>query len=225
MVTVVKQWYLWEGKNPARRVYKGGIMDNGKAVISRLLERIKEGDRAARKELFNLLSDEKQFGVVIQAMARKILPKSNPARRLLDTRDLVQSALGTGLRHISEFKGKTEGELLAWFQTIIRTKLNRAVRQKQPQQGKYKELDEKQEDSPPPLSQLIDQESLELLHMAIGRLPLHLRIVVELRLRDFNSRTIGEILGLSPAAVRKRESRAVQLLREETEKLNPSLLS
>lgn len=177
--------------------------------ISELLRRSREGDRRARRELFSRLGDEKEFGAVMVTMARRVLPHGHKARRLVDTRDIVQSALRTGLRHFSDFRGETEGELFGWFHTILRTKVNRVTRRKEPDTV-YEELAGSEGAT---ISLVIDDEFVHLVHAAIKKLPLHQRMVVELRLRGVNTSEISRMLGLKPATVRKRESRAVQALK------------
>ena len=178
--------------------------------INELLRRIKEGDQSARKQLFSLLGDENEFGTVMLAMTHRFLPKDHWARRFVDTRDIVQSALRTGLRHLSDFRGEYEGELFNWFRAIIRTKVHRLSRLKEPATADEKRT---QREARLPISDIIDEEFLQLLHTAIRKLPLHERVVVELRLRGVNAPDIGQMLGLKAATVRKRESRAVGKLK------------
>lgn len=175
-----------------------------------LLRRSRGGDRQARQELFSLLGDENGFGAAILAMARRLLPKGHRARRFVETRDIVQSALRTGLRHFSDFRGESDGELYSWFRRILRTKVNRATRRKEPDipddQRKRREIRAS-------VSIVVDKEFVHILHRAVKKLPLDQRLVVELRLRGVNSSEIGKMLGLKPATVRKRESRAMERLK------------
>ena len=189
--------------------------------VGQLLRRTKEGDQQARKQLFALLADEDQFGAVILAMTRRLFPRSHRARRWVDTRDIVQSALRTGLRNFSDFRGETEGELCGWFRKIIRTKVDRVVRRKE-----YKldlnDVEHARKDkhcgtTRLPLSLVLDQELVEALRAAIARLPVDQRLVVELRLRSVSTSQIGCLLGLRQATVRKRESRAVKRLKAMVE--------
>ena len=52
------------------------------------------------------------------------------------------------------------------------------------------------------------------VYAAVRRLPLPQRLVVELHLCGYNAAECGEMLGIEPATVRKREQRAVERLRE-----------
>lgn len=186
------------------------------ATIDELLRRIRRGDRKARKELFELLGDETRFGAVIRRMVRQLLPSKHRARRLVDTQDIVQSTLGTLLSKFSDFRGETEGELFGWLRAIVRTKINRVARRKKltlvadDLDALSKKLGR---ESDRVLSAIVDQELVELLHCLIRRLSLDQRLVVELRLRGCRSPKIAEMLGLNPATVRKRESRAVEQLK------------
>ena len=177
--------------------------------IRELLQRIGGGDREARRELIALLGDEERLGSVLLAMARNRLPPGHRARRLLDSRDVVQSALRTALDQFSAFKGETEGNLYGWLAKIIRSKISRAVRtiDKAYPTGWSKESQE-------PLEGLIAEGVIEKLQAAIRQLPFDQRLVVELRLRKLNSNESATILGLKPATVRKREERAIGNLRK-----------
>lgn len=64
-----------------------------------------------------------------------------------------------------------------------------------------------------PLCTVVDQDLIETLRAAVLRLPLDQRLAIELRLRGVSSQEIGRILGVNPATIRKRESRAVERLR------------
>jgi RNA polymerase sigma factor (sigma-70 family) len=190
------------------------MADPKQDLIKSILLRIRQGDRKARNELFTVLGDEQGFGAALLAMARKAMPRSHRARRLVDTRDILQSAFRTGMRHFSAFRGETEGELFGWLRAIIRTKAARAGRQK-PEEP----LDETQEAAPPSrapqtLDSLLDLELSTALHRSIKALPLEQRLVIELRLRGLDSGEIASLLGLNSPTVRKRESRAVGQLRK-----------
>lgn len=189
--------------------------------ITTLLRRVKGGDRSARRELFALLADRNEFGNVVISIVRGMLPREHPARRFVDTGDVLQSTLRTGLRHVSDFRGETEGELYGWLRAIVRTKVQRAARghvamgrpssiERVDRRKGSGEVDES-------LARIIDRETTEILHTAIARLPLDQRVVVELRLRGVRAPEIGQMLGLQPSTVRKRESRAIAKLRKLVE--------
>jgi len=178
--------------------------------IKDLLRRIREGDREARQQLMTLLADESAFGSVMIAMTRRKLPHDHPARRLVDSRDILQSAICTAIEKFRDFRGETEQSLFGWLSSIIRTKVRLAQKPIQ-NESRYKA---ETQDSENYLKRLIDEELVNTLHEAIQELPLDQRLVVELQLRGFNSSKVGEILGMKPATVRKREQRAVANLKE-----------
>ena len=93
-----------------------------------LLQAVKAGDRQARRDLIALLANEEQFRQSLAAMARRALRGSHPARRLVDSQDVVQSALRTVMDQLSGFRGETEASFYGWLAAIIRTKVSRAGR-------------------------------------------------------------------------------------------------
>jgi RNA polymerase sigma factor (sigma-70 family) len=186
------------------------------ASIEQLLQRIKSGDLEARKELFTVLADEKRFGNDVRCMARKLLRCHPRVHHLVDTLDVMQSALRSGFRHLSKFRGSTEGELFGWLRAILRTKVNRVDR------GIRRTIPLSEIPAKPlpvngergtPLDEFVDDEQVRALHRAVAALPLKRRIVVELSLQGLNSPQIAELLGLRDATVRQRLCRAVKELR------------
>lgn len=194
------------------------MVDPEQTRIESLLARIHDGDRAAREELFALLGDEERFGSALVAMARRLLPRGHRARRLADSGDIVQSALRSGLRRVEEFRGETEGELYAWLRSILRTKAVRVLRRRDAREApaNVEAIDPGDPASCErvPLSEVFDRDTREAVRRAVRHLPDGQRIVVELRLRGLDTDSISRLLDLPPPAVRKRESRAVQRLRE-----------
>lgn len=188
--------------------------------IAELILRIRQGDREARRELLSLLADEERLGAVLLGMARKMLPPTHPARRLVDSHDVVQSTLRTALDQFPTFRGDTEGKLYGWLATIIRTKVSRAVR-KLHKAYPVESPEGSPKESPDPLEELVVRGMIEKLHEAIQRLPLGQRLVVELRLRQLSSADSARILGLNAATVRKREQRAIGNLKRLLEEREP----
>jgi RNA polymerase sigma factor (sigma-70 family) len=182
-----------------------------------VLELVVSGDPDAREELFGRLASEKSEGVLLLALARKLLPRNDGLRNFVETRDLVQSALKSGWASLSEFRGNTPGEFLNWLRTILRRKVSKAIRgkrqrlerpgagaQESPFPGRSSDL---------PLSKLILEEARARVRQAIAGLPEGQRVVIELRLQGLSAPEIAGKLELDPRAVRKRESRAMSQLR------------
>ncbi|MDJ0974421.1 MAG: sigma-70 family RNA polymerase sigma factor [Planctomycetota bacterium] len=185
--------------------------------FSELLERARQGDRAARDALFAQLAGEEGADSPLLAMARKALPKGDLARDFVESQDLVQSALRSGWLDLSQFQGTTEASLFAWMRTILRHKLSHTVRRKRPRPGHTDaiEPDPHASDAPAerPIETAIREETYRRVRDAVDGLPDDQRVVMERRLAGKAAPEVAEELGLTPAAVRKRESRAMARLR------------
>lgn len=84
--------------------------DNG-ATIPELLTRARNGDEAARDELFARCRS--YVGIVARAQIERRL------RAKVDASDLVQQTLLEAHRGLSQFRGGTEEEWLAWLRRIL----------------------------------------------------------------------------------------------------------
>lgn len=186
------------------------------STVTNLLRRVKEGDADAKWQLFAMLSEEKRFQAAIFSMARKLLSARRSTRRRIGSEDIVQSALHTGWCNVSKFRGESECEFLGWFRQILRTKVDRIARRRSRHLVR-EDLDPadlaQSVPSWPSLGAIVDRELREDLRQAISGLGMDQRLVIELRLRGLTSLEIGHILGLKPATVRKRESRALEKLK------------
>lgn len=186
--------------------------------FSELLDRARAGDSEARDALFALLAADDAASSPLLAMARKALPRGDLARDFVESRDLVQSALRSGWLDLSQFQGDTEASLFAWIRTILRHKLSRTVRRKRPRPGSDAavEVDPSAPDPAEqrPVESAIRDETYQRVRAAVDALPADQRVVMERRLAGLAAPQIAEELGLTPAAVRKRESRAMARLRE-----------
>ncbi|MBN1442727.1 MAG: sigma-70 family RNA polymerase sigma factor [Planctomycetes bacterium] len=183
-----------------------------------VLHRVLEGDAGARDELFARLASETSEGALLLAIVRRLMPAGDRMRELVETRDLVQSALRSGWVNFAEFRGQTSGEFLGWIRTILRRKIIRALRElqdrRQREKGGLREDRLAARSIDLPLARLIRAEVRERVRRAVEELPEDQRVVIELRLKGLSAPEIAERLSLQPAAVRKRESRALARLRE-----------
>ncbi len=183
-----------------------------------ILQRAKAGSQEARDQLFSRLGNMADGGEKILGLARRLLPPGDGARRFLDSQDLAQTALRSGWLDLSDFRGNTEKEFLAWFRKILANKLHRVLRRKRPQLG-LEGLAEKakplgRESQQAPIVKVLREEMRSRLRKALQQLPVDQRRVLDLRLKGLTCSEIARTLDLREDAVRKRESRAVARLRE-----------
>ncbi len=111
-------------------------MGTDEPTFSELLDRARKGDPDAKALLFHDMAEQDEAGSQLLAMARKALPRGDPARDLIESRDLVQSALRSGWLDLSSFRGTTTAQLMSWMRTVLRRKLSRTIRKRQPRIGK-----------------------------------------------------------------------------------------
>lgn len=189
------------------------------APFSELLRRAQGGDREAQVQLFDRVADESREGSDLLALVRRILPPGDRARDIADSRDLMQTALRSGWIDLSQFRGTTKGEFLAWLRTIARRKVGHKVRKKHERVLPGDDTPDEESKESTPLTQLLRTEVREHVREALSRLPLPQREVMELTLAGNSAPEIAESLGLRADQVRKRRSRAAARLRELLEEL------
>jgi RNA polymerase sigma factor (sigma-70 family) len=186
-----------------------------------VVERVTAGDAEAREELFARLGRETSERALLLALARRLIPRGDRVRDLVETRDLIQSALGSGWLNFSEFRGTTPGEFLNWIRVILRRKIARAIRTMRAR-GALEGLESRDraladDRGEAALGRLIRDEARSRVRKAMDDLPAHERTVLDLRLQGFDGPAIAARLGLKPETVRKRESRALARLRRIVE--------
>ncbi len=86
-------------------------MSSSKSVVVELLNRARDGDDAARDELFRRCRN--YVGLVARAHVEHSL------RRKVDASDLVQQTLLEAHRGFADFRGQTADEWLAWLRRIL----------------------------------------------------------------------------------------------------------
>lgn len=183
-----------------------------------LIARATQGDSAARDELFGYLSDGSRFANAVRSMVRRMLPRDHNARRLVETEDIVQSAVRAGYDQIEKFRGDSEAEFFGWMKSILRGKVSRATRRPENKRraslaNDNDEISDEGASAERAVESLIATELRDELQHAIAALSDNQRLVIELRLRGATTERIAELTDAEPATVRKRESRAVTELR------------
>src|SRR5262249_30712874 len=89
----------------------------------RLLRRARAGDAAARGELLE------RYRRYLELLARLQIGRRLQGK--VDASDVVQDAFLQAHRHFGQFRGKTEGELVAWLRQILVSQLGNLVRRHQ----------------------------------------------------------------------------------------------
>lgn len=185
--------------------------------LETLLERFRRGDPQARALFFAALLAEGRQRSVLYAMARRALRRSDQARRLIDTQDVVQGALSTGLDRFADFRGETLGAFFGWMRAILRSEVHRVMRREcqclEPKRLEPCRFRGERGECEALFSGVCQQEAREKVREALAALPRDDRRILELQLAGWNAKRIGRIMDLKPAAVRKRRSRALRKLR------------
>lgn len=174
-----------------------------------LLRRIWQGDARARDQL------AQAYLPVLKRLAHGRLPACT--RGLVDTGDVVSTALQKGIAHLDQFEPRREGAFLAYLRQIllneIRTEIRRA--KARPIAGAL-DTDHASAD-PSPLEALIGSELLERYETGLERLTPEQREAVVLRLEfGLSHRSLAEKMDLpSEDAARMLVARGLARLARE----------
>jgi RNA polymerase sigma-70 factor (ECF subfamily) len=156
-----------------------------------LLIRVREGNDRAREELAG------RYLTMLGRWAHGRLPSA--ARDLVDTDDLVQSAIMRALNNVGRFEARGEGAFVGYLRQIVLNKIRDEARRvkRRPQ---HVELDPGLEAaaSPSPLEEAIGRDRLGRYEDALEQLGEMQRGAVILRLEmGMRYRDIAEALGVS----------------------------
>jgi RNA polymerase sigma-70 factor (ECF subfamily) len=168
------------------------------------LERLKRREPRALERFHELFFDD------IYAYVRRLVPNEDDAEDV--TRDVFLRV------HAGLPRYDTARALSPWLFTIVANRVRDFWRARGVRDQRTLSLDDDVAAPAPareePAERLQDEERRERVRAAVYRLPLGMRTVLLLRVYDeLSFDLIARILGLSPVAVRKRYSRAVQALR------------
>lgn len=181
--------------------------------VQRGIEEARNGSSSALGQVLEtcrnylLLTANQELEAAIQA---KVAPS-----------DVVQKTYLEACRDFDQFRGHTEGELLAWLRGILRHKLANVRRD-------FRQTDKRRLDRERPIDNLefsnsrltpgaalVAKEQREIVVRAMEQLPEHYRVVLQLRQQENRSfAEIGTRIGKSPEAARKIWARAVEHLKE-----------
>jgi RNA polymerase sigma-70 factor (ECF subfamily) len=157
------------------------------------------------------------------------LQLSPPLQRKLDPSDVVQQTLLKAHQNFTQFRGQSEGELVAWLRTILANHLADVVRRTRPDRdaalGHTLELGIEQSsirleawlaaEGSSPSEQAIRQEQLVKLSEALARLPEDQRTALEMKhLQGFSVEEISQQMDRTKSAVGGLLRRGMRRLRE-----------
>lgn len=192
---------------------------------SDLIQRVRDGERGAREQLFD------RYQGYLQVLARAQLGKH--LRGKCDPSDVVQMTLLEAHRDFAAFQGRHESELLAWLRRILAHNLfNEARRFAAQQRDAAREVSLDQvragvehssvalarglaASTPSPSQVAAGREDAIRLAAALSRLPEDYQTVLLLRIfEELSAEEVAQQMGRSPGAVRMLQMRALSALRE-----------
>jgi RNA polymerase sigma-70 factor (ECF subfamily) len=173
-----------------------------------LFDRIRQGDEAARRRLFE------RFLPILQRWAHGRLPAN--ARGLADTDDLVQITLIRALNRLTEFEPRREGAFLSYLRQILLNSVREELRRASRKPSAASVEEGLPDPSPSVIEQAVGRETLARYEAALAMLPEEHREAVILRIEfDYSYPEIAEALGRSSAnAARMAVTRALVKLAE-----------
>jgi RNA polymerase sigma-70 factor (ECF subfamily) len=194
--------------------------------ISDLIQRCRQGDPAAREQLFD------RYRHYLWLLAQGQLGRHLRAK--CDPSDLVQQTLLEAYRDFPHFAGNHEGELLAWMRQILAHNLfNEARRFAAQQRNPAREVSLEQlragldhssavlgrclpADTQPPSQVAVQREAALRLADVMARLPEDYRTVLLLRVCEgLSAEEVAQQMERSPGAIRMLQMRALTALRAE----------
>ena len=171
-----------------------------------LVRDARAGNKDARGTLFEYLNDRKTFGETLYSFVRSKCPKGDPAYRIVDTEDIVVSALADAFASFGRFRGDSAGELVRWLQGVLRTKIRKHRDSNTVSGGQANVAVE--DDGPSADDRLLAKELREEIQSAINELPLAYNLVVRLRFEGLSHQQISDSTGVALDTIRKRFQRA-----------------
>ncbi len=184
-------------------------MNAGPGSTAILLERIRQGDAAARDRLVA------RYLEPLQRWAAGRLPRY--ARGVVETNDLVQVTLLRALDHLDRFEPRHDGAFLAYLRRILLNCIRDEIRRSVRHPDTVELPPEKASSGPSPLEEAIGAETLQRYEKALASLPERQQEAVILRLElGFAHQEVAEAIGApSPDAARMVVVRAVASLARE----------
>lgn len=198
--------------------------DSQNSVIISLLARAREGDNAAREELFE------KCRAYVGFMARSQMETWMKAK--IDASDLIQQTLLDAHRGFDRFRGQSEGEWVGWLKTILQnnavdfcrrykgTEKRDAGREvsfaQSASQSLFQGAPEPSAGDDSPSQVVMQKENEILLADALSQLPEDYQEVIYLRnMQRLPFKDVAERMGRSTGAVQMLWLRALKQLQEQ----------
>jgi RNA polymerase sigma-70 factor, ECF subfamily len=194
---------------------KGDVQAGGEVEF---LRRLRAGEDTAYEELV------RRYGHHLLAVARRLL------RREEDAQDALQEGFMAAFKSLPQFRGTSS--LSTWLHRIVLNaalmKLRSGSRRPEASIEEWLPVFDETGHQVVPLSAwnvsaetaLLDAEKRRRVRAAIESLPITYRSVLTLRdIEDLDTRTVADLLGITPMAVKLRLHRARQALRAKLEPL------
>jgi RNA polymerase sigma-70 factor, ECF subfamily len=156
----------------------------------------------------------------IQGECQRRLGSRDRLRRVMDSQDLGQNVLFELVRSIDDFRGEDWESFLGFVRRIIDNRIKGAARRATAarrdleREARASEAPELRFRGAGPHTQNADREDATRLRQLVGELPDDYRQVMTLRFEGHDYAEIARQLDLTEPAVRKRFSRALNMLRE-----------
>ena len=170
-----------------------------------LLQRIRDGDGAAREELLRRVMP------LLERWAHGRLP--GPARGAVDTADLVQVAVINALRRVDQFESAHPGAFFAYLRQILLNALRRTIAE-EALPGVAVALDDVQGelvDHGSTLERIVGRDNLLAYEQALATLPPPHQALVVMRFEfGMSFVEIAEELSETPDGVRIKLNRAIK---------------
>jgi RNA polymerase sigma-70 factor, ECF subfamily len=159
------------------------------------------------------------FGLLprLRAMARRHLPPHSPLRAGLDSEDLLQEGLLQLLQNVSQFRGTTWPEFLAFVHSILNQKAVNQVRRQRVRRAEFEPVAQAESlpaEQPTPSVDFAAAEDRRRVQRMVQQLPEPYRAAMLLRIEGLDNAEIAARFALPQDLVRQRLSRAVKLLQE-----------
>lgn len=154
-----------------------------------LIARVRQGDERARDRL------DRRFRSALRLWAHGRLPRK--ARDLVDTEDLVQTALARAYRSLDRFEDRRDGAFLAYVRQILLNRIRDEARRVRHAPAHSELTEHIQGEDTSPLELAVRRDQLDQYEAALETLNPMQREAIILRLElGFPYREIAESLGL-----------------------------